>query len=471
MSGPGVAVFDLSHPRRVHVVGAGGPGMSAIAIVLAEMGHRVSASDQRETPVLERVRAAGVEVFVGHRVEAVRGCDAVTWSPAVPAHNVERVAAETSGIDLLDRAAMLAAICARARSVGVAGTHGKTTTSSLVRAMLDAGGGMGATSFLIGGDLLDLGTGARWSGSEFFVVEADESDGTHVRLPLAAGIVTNIDVDHLDHFGTFDAVVESFVDFLGGLGAPRVVNLDDPVSASLLARLPAVGTVTYGSDPRADWRWSSVEAVGARTRFQLRAPDGVVREVDLPLRGEHNVSNCSGAVALAVGLGVAPERAISAAESFGGVGRRFEVVGVDRGATFVDDYAHLPGEIAAVLRAARSSGEWNRVVAVFQPNRFHRIAAMAHEYGGCFVDADEVVVMDVYASGTERIEGVTGELVADAVRAADPHRTVRFVADRAEVIERLAREVGPGTLCISMGCGDVEHLPAEILAARRRSAS
>lgn len=468
MTGQDGDVFDLSYPRRVHVVGAGGPGMSAIAIVLAQMGHRVSASDQRETPVLERVRMSGVEVFVGHRVEAVHGCDAVTWSPAVPAHNVERVAAENAGIPMLDRAAMLAAICARARSVGVAGTHGKTTTSSLVRAMLDADVEAGPTSFLIGGDLLDLGTGARWTGSDLFVVEADESDGTHVRLPLSAGIVTNVDVDHLDHFGTFDAIVESFVDFLVGLGAPRVVNLDDPVSAAMLSRLPEVGTVTYGTDPRSDWRWSNVAAVGARTRFDLRAPDGVVRVVDLPLRGAHNVSNCCGAVALVAGLGVDPARAISAAETFGGVGRRFEVVGVDRGATFVDDYAHLPGEIAAVLRAARSSGEWSRIVAVFQPNRFHRIAAMAHEYGRCFVDADEVVVMDIYASGTERIEGVTGQLVADAVRVADPERTVRFVGDRTEVIEQLAREVGPGTLCISMGCGDVEELPTEILETRRR---
>lgn len=308
MTGQDGDVFDLSYPRRVHVVGAGGPGMSAIAIVLAQMGHRVSASDQRETPVLERVRMSGVEVFVGHRVEAVHGCDAVTWSPAVPAHNVERVAAENAGIPMLDRAAMLAAICARARSVGVAGTHGKTTTSSLVRAMLDADVEAGPTSFLIGGDLLDLGTGARWTGSDLFVVEADESDGTHVRLPLSAGIVTNVDVDHLDHFGTFDAIVESFVDFLVGLGAPRVVNLDDPVSAAMLSRLPEVGTVTYGTDPRSDWRWSNVAAVGARTRFDLRAPDGVVRVVDLPLRGAHNVSNCCGAVALVAGLGVDPAR-------------------------------------------------------------------------------------------------------------------------------------------------------------------
>jgi len=458
--------FDLSFPRRVHVVGAGGPGMSAVAIVLAQMGHHVTASDQRETPVLERVRAAGVGVSIGHRAEVVRGCEAVTWSPAVPADNVERSAATEEGAALLDRADMLAAICARVRSVGVAGTHGKTTTSSLVRAMLDTTGT--PTSFLIGGDLLDLGTGARWTGSELFVVEADESDGTHVRLPLVAGIVTNVDVDHLDHFGTFEAVVESFVDFLLGIGETRVLNLDDPVSASLSSRLPSEGTVTYGSDARADWCWSRVEADGARTRFDLRSPDGTTRRVDLPLRGEHNVSNCTGAIALAVALGADVERAVTAVKTFGGVGRRFEVVGADGGATFVDDYAHLPGEIAAVLRAARSSGEWRRIVAVFQPNRFHRIASMAEEYGGCFVDADEVVVMDVYASGTERIDGVSGRLVAEAVRSTDPGRPVRFIADRDEVVEHLARNIGAETLCISMGCGDVEHLPSEVLAMRRR---
>jgi len=458
-------LFDLSRARRIHVVGAGGPGMSAIAIVLAQMGHRVSASDRRETAVLDRLREVGVEVSIGHRAEVVAGCDAVTWSPAVPIDNVERASAARFGARALDRAEALAAVCARARSIGVAGTHGKTTTSSLIRCLLDASGE--PTSFVIGGDLLDLGTGARWTGSEYLVVEADESDGTHERLPLEAGIVTNIDVDHLDHFGSFDEIIESFVRFLRSLPGPRIVDVDDSVSRSILGRLPEVGTVTYGSQPDADWRWTNVEATGERMSFDLTGPDRVVRRVDLPLRGEHNVSNCAGAVAIVAALGRDVDMALRGLSGFRGVGRRFEIVGRDGGATFVDDYAHLPGEISAVLRAARASGEWDRIVAVFQPNRFHRVAAMANEYGTCFGDADEVVVMDVYASGTERIAGVTGDAVAAAVRSADPGRNVRFVAERAEVISLLADSVGAGTLCISMGCGDVEDLPREVLAARR----
>jgi UDP-N-acetylmuramate--alanine ligase len=461
------ATFDLSTPRSVHVVGVGGPGMSAIAITLAEMGHRVTGSDLREHPALERVRAADVTVHVGHDRAYVHDVDAVTYSTAVPLRNIELAEARELGVPVLRRAEMLAAVCAQTRAIGVAGTHGKTTTSSMLMLILaDAGR---RPSFVIGGDVTDVGTGAHWTGGELMVVEADESDGTHEALPLAAALVTNVDVDHLDHYGSFADIVESFDRFLGGVSGPRVVCADSPPAASLAER---VGATTYGTVATADVRAVDLTATTGAFHFGIerRAHDRHERVADvaLPLRGVHNVVNATGAAAMALELGVAPDVIASALGRFGGVARRFDIRGVDGGATFVDDYAHIPAEIAAVLAAARHSGDgWERVVAVFQPNRFHRIAAMWQDYADAFVDADVVVITDVYASGTEPIPGVSGKLIVDAVTAGHPERRVVWLPRRRDVVDFVRREVRAGDVCISMGCGDIASLPDEVLRARR----
>ncbi len=313
-------------------------------------------------------------------------------------------------------------------------------------------------------------------GSAWFVVEADESDGTHLELPLYGAILTNVEVDHLDHYGTFDGIVDSFDRYLGQIDGPKVVCGDDPNAAVLALRH---GAITYGQSAGVDVRAVDVTPTDGSFRFRIERSDravehldgvaaGHVVDIELPLRGVHNVVNATGAAAMALAVGVAPEHIASALARFGGVARRFDIRGIDGGATFVDDYGHLPTEIAAVLAAARASGDhWLRVVAVFQPNRFNRIAEMWADYADAFVDADIVVLTDIYPSGTAPIPGVTGKLLVNAVTEAHPEQRVVWLPRREDLVRFLASEVRPGDVCISMGCGDIATLPTEVLDARR----
>lgn len=457
------APIDLSVPGRFHVVGVGGPGMSAVALVLAEMGHRVSGSDLREVPVLDRLRSAGVEVHIGHDRHVVVGCDAVTYSTAIPERNVELVAARAAGIPVLHRAGMLASICAMSRAVGVAGTHGKTTTSSMLMLVLAAAGYR--PGFVIGGDVTDTGTGAQWTGNEWLVVEADESDFTHLQLPLHGTILTNVDVDHLEHYGSFDAIVEGFERYLDQIPGPRVLCIDDEVCRSLASTR---SVITYGTDSAAEFR-----AVDARSRsgtwnFAVEHHGERLGRIELPLRGIHNVRNATAVVAMAMTLGVSFDRISEALARFSGVARRLDFRGRHGGATFVDDYGHIPNEIAATIDALRTSGDgFQRIVAVFQPNRYRRMALLWPEYRDAFVGADLTVITDIYASGDDPIPGVTGKLVVNAVLDAHPHQRVVWLPRRHDLVEFLAREVRAGDVCVSMGCGDVASLPSEVIGRRQ----
>ena len=458
-----VAPLDLSTPRRLHVIGAAGPGMSAIAIALAQMGHNVSGVDLRERQILDRLRSAGVIVHIGHSRSHVVGCDAVTASTAIPSDLNELDEARKLGAVVLSRAGMLASICAQAKSLAVAGTHGKTTTTSML--MLIMAEADLRPSFVIGGDVRDMGTGAHWTGGEWFVVEADESDGTHLELPLHGTILTNIDVDHLDHYGSIDEIEHSFDRYLSQIPGPKVVCIDGERAARVAGRHPDV--ITYGLDAAAEFRAVNLEPDHGSFRFDVERDGQVLTSVHLPLRGEHNVVNATGALAMAVAIGVEPGIAADALARFGGVARRFDVRGNDGGATFVDDYAHLPTEIDAVLRAARDSGDaWRRIVAVFQPNRYNRMAEMWRDYGDAFTAADLIVLTDIYPSGTQPIPGVTGKLVVNAVLDDHPDARVVWLPRRDDLVSYLAANVGDGDVCISMGCGDVASLPDEVLAAR-----
>ena len=456
--------LDLSGSKRLHVVGVGGPGMSAIAIVLAEMGNQVSGSDIRERPVLDRARAARVDINVGHRRDVVHGCDAVTASTAIPAHNVEVDEANKTGVLMLRRAGMLASICAMAKSIAVAGTHGKTSTTSMLMLMMAAADLR--PSFVIGGDVTDMGTGAQWTGGEWLVVEADESDGTHLELPLYGTILTNVEVDHLDHYGTFDGLTASFDRYLGQIAGPKVLCADDEVCAGLAQRHDAI---TYGTTDGATYQAFDLRAEHGAYRFGVRHNGVLLGEVFLPMRGIHNVRNATAALAMAHTIGVPFEVAAESLARFGGVARRFDIRGVDDGITLVDDYGHLPGEIEATLAAARHSGdEWSRVIAVFQPNRFNRMAVMWPDYRDAFVDADVVVLTDIYSSGTTPIPGVTGKLVVNAVLDAHPRTRMVWLPQRGDLADYLAGELRAGDVCISMGCGDIASLPDEIADARAR---
>jgi UDP-N-acetylmuramate--alanine ligase len=454
------APLDLSRPGRYHVVGVGGPGMSAIALTLAEMGHEVSGSDLRELPVLDRLRSAGVTVHVGHDAAQVAGVDAVTASSAIPATNVELVAAADDGVVVLRRAGMLASICAQADALAVAGTHGKTTTTSML-AMVLAEAGLDP-SYVVGGDVQEVGTGAHWSGGRWLVVEADESDGTHLELPLAGTILTNVEADHLDHYGTLAAVVDGFDRYLAQVEGPKVLCADDPVTADLADRHDAT---TYGIDADARFRARDLGRVEGALRFVVDRDGAEMGEVVVPLRGRHNVLNALAVVAMAEAIGVPFATTARALARFGGVARRFDVRARHHGITLVDDYAHLPGEIAAVLAAAVGSGDgWTRLVAVFQPNRYNRMAVLSPAYADAFVDADVAVITDIYPSGQTPIPGVTGKLVVDAVCDAHPEQRVVWLPARQDLVTFLVGELRPGDVCVSMGCGDVSELPDEVLA-------
>ena len=463
-------IFDLTRPRRIHVVGIGGPGMNAIAQVLCEMGHQVSGSDIHESGVLDRLRALGVSIIVGHDASAVQNCDVVTASTAIPVANIELVAAAAQSVPVLSRAQMLRAICTLKQSVGVAGTHGKTTTSAMLMHILTTAGLQ--PSFVIGGDVHGLDVGAGWRNGKHLVVEADESDSTHLSLPLFGSILTNVDVDHLDHFATFERIIESFTQYVKNIDGPRVICADDAVCAKIAA---THACRTYGMSIVSDVRAVNVVLADGSSRFDIELRQSgstekhdLVGAVELPLRGEHNVLNATAALTMAMELGVEFGVASHALSSFRGVARRFDLRGVDEGVTFVDDYAHLPNEIIAMLRGARdATDKWDRVVAVFQPNRFNRMSVMSAAYANAFNDADVVVITDIYSSGTTPIPGVTGKLVVDAIKNNHPGKRVEWIAQREDLVSFLASTLTNGDLCISMGCGDVAQLPDEVISLRQ----
>jgi UDP-N-acetylmuramate--alanine ligase len=459
--------LDLSSPVAVHVVGIGGAGMRAIATVLAAMGHQVSGSDLKQSAALERLRSMGVEIGVGHRAENLPDrLDAVTISTAVPDRNPEVVAARERGIPVLRRAETLAAIAATRRTVAVAGTHGKTTTSSMLAMVLGEAGMH--PSFIIGGDVNEIGTGAVWDDDgDLFVVEADESDGTFLELPRSAAVVTNVEPDHLEHYGGFEPLRAAFDRFLGETPGPKVVCGDDDIAAQLGA---AHSAVTYGTSASSRYRLVDLTCSRAGSSFELWRDGASLGTIALPIAGAHNARNAAAATAVALELGAPFSAARDALARFAGVARRFEYRGEVGGVTFIDDYAHLPTEVAAALAAARS-GDWNRIVCVFQPHRYSRTASLWHEFAGAFSDADLLAVTDIYAAGEAPRPGVSGMLVAQAVLDAHPWRRLAYLPRRPDVVSYLGHELRRGDLCLTLGAGDLTSLPEEVQAELHPSAA
>lgn len=437
--------------------------MNAVAAVLVGMGHHVSGSDIRESVAVQRVRALGAQVQIGHDPALVDGVDAVVTSTAVPDTNPEIQAARAAGIPVLHRSKVLGAIASTHRSVAVAGTHGKTTTSSMLTLALRAAGWR--PSFVIGGDVNEIGTGAGWGDGDVFVVEADESDGTFLDVGAGAVIVTSVEPDHLEHYGpdpssATAALHSAFEGFVSGASGPRVVCLDDPGAASL-----AEGSecITYGTDAQADYRITDVDARRSSIGFSIVHDDRPPVLVDLPLPGLHNARNATAAFAMAVELGARPDAVVGALANFGGVARRYEFRGEMDGVTFVDDYAHIPGELIAALSTAASGG-FRRIVAVFQPHRYSRTATLWPSFADAFVDADVLVLTDVYAAGESPRPGVSGELILHAVLDAHPRSRVVYLPRRDDLVGFLRGELEAGDLCLTLGAGDVTTLATELLA-------
>jgi UDP-N-acetylmuramate--alanine ligase len=449
--------FDLGAPRRIHLVGIGGAGMSAIATVLSAMGHTVTGSDLKASLTLERLAAAGAQVSVGHRAENLGSPDVVAVSSAVPSSNPEVAAARERGIPVLSRAQILAAVVDTRRTVAVAGTHGKTTCCSMLALVLIEAGLR--PSFIVGGELNEIGTGAVWDDGDWLAVEADESDGTFLEITPEVALVTNIEPDHIEHYGSFEALVRAFETFLTEAPGARVVCADDPVAARLGAE---VGAISYGTAPTASYRMVDIEGRRSNTSFSLEHEGRRLGRLELPVPGLHNATNAAGAVVTALAMGadmVAAQRALA---RFTGVARRFQFRGEQRGVSFVDDYAHLPGEVVATLAAARTGG-WQRIVCVFQPHRYSRTASLWRDFADAFDGADVLIVTDVYPAGERPRPGVSGLLVAQAVREANPGQQVVYMPTRAALLTELRRILEPGDLCLTLGAGDLTSVPDELL--------
>jgi UDP-N-acetylmuramate--alanine ligase len=449
---------DLSLPQHIHIVGIGGAGMSAIALVLRDMGHTVSGSDLKDTAVSQRLRSHGITVAVGHRADNVAGAVVVTYSPAVSLDNVELRQATSNGANVVPRSEMLAAICATRRCLAVAGTHGKTTTASMLSLILVEAGMR--PSFVIGADVNEIGTNAVWDTGEWLVVEADESYGTFRAIRPDVAVLTSVEPDHLDYYGTFDALRAAFSAFVGAATQGAVVCADDPEAAALGEEHGSIGVGVAGSG--ADYTLEDLELARSSVSFSLRGPAGVLGPVRIGVPGLHNARNGAVAVVSALQVGAPFEAAQAALARFAGVTRRFEFRGEAAGVTFVDDYAHLPGEVRVALATAKAGG-WARVVAVFQPHRFTRTAALAPEFGTAFEEADLLVVSDIYSAGERPVPGVSGRLVVDAVRAQDPRLAVTYAPGWEELRATVAALLEPGDLCLTLGAGDLTALPDILL--------
>jgi UDP-N-acetylmuramate--alanine ligase len=450
-------LLDLRAPRRIHIVGIGGAGMSAIALVLRAMGHTVSGSDLKDSPVAERLRSQGIAVAVGHRAENVGPADALTYSPAVGLDNPELVAASRLGVQVVPRSGTLAAICATRRCLAVAGTKGKTTTASMLSLILVEAGMR--PSFLIGADVNEIGTNAAWDIGEWLVVEADESYGTFQALRPDLAVLTNVESDHLDHYGTFERLRTAFADFVALASSGSVVSADD-AEAAAIGR--ANGSALVGTAGDSTYTMTDISVSRSSVSFVLHGPDGFSGPLTVGVPGLHNARNAALAAVAALKVGVPFSAAASALARFAGVTRRFEFRGEANGVTFVDDYAHLPFAVRAALATARTGG-WSRIVAVFQPHRYTRTAELAEQFGTAFSDADALVVTDVYSAGEEPIPGVSGRLIADAVRAQDPRLPLTYAPGWEELRHVVGDLLRPGDLCLTMGAGDLTALPDELL--------
>jgi UDP-N-acetylmuramate--alanine ligase len=452
-------VLDLRAPRRIHVVGVGGAGMSAYAAILAELGHRVSGSDLHEHPRLERLRLLGVDCLVPQTADNVPpDADAVVFSSAVPRTNVEVVAAERAGIPVLSRADALAGIVTTRRSLGVAGTHGKTTTTSMIALILRAADLH--PSFLVGSELNEVGSNAGLDSGEWLVVEADESDGTFLRLGLDAAIVTNVDVDHLWYWGDMGRLEDAFRRFVEGVDGPVVLCADDARTRALAAGRD--NAVTYGWAEDARYRATGYAGGRAGSSFVLERDGAPLGEIRLPVTGRHNAQNATAAAAMTLELGVELGAVQRALAGFGGVARRFQHRGELEGVTIIDDYALLPPEIQATIRAA-SEGDWRRIIAVFQPFRYSRTAIMWRDFADAFVGADQVILTDVCGFHEQPIPGVTGHLILNAVLDAHPELAVAYFPHRAELVKLVPTYARPGDLVLTLGGGDITTLADELL--------
>ena len=450
----------------IHFVGIGGIGMSGIAEVMHQLGYKVQGSDMADSYVVEKLRKEGIPVTIGHSADNLGDAAVVVCSTAIKENNPEFQAAAERRIPRVRRAEMLAELMRMQKTVAVAGTHGKTTTTSMVAALLDSGN-MDPT-VINGGIINRYGSNARLGKSDWWVIEADESDGSFLRLDGTIAVVTNIDPEHLEHYGSFDRVKDAFVEFIENVPfyGLAVLCVDHPEVQNIIGRIRDRRIVTFGFSALADIRANNVTPVPGGTRFDavILGRDGERRSVAVlvPIPGRHNVQNALAAIAVALELGVSDDAIVAGFERFEGVKRRFTRIGEADGAVVIDDYAHHPTEIRAVLAAARE-GAKERVIAVMQPHRFTRLQSLMEEFQSAFNDADVVFVTPVYPAGEEPIEGVDSAVLVEGLRAHG-HRMVRTVDSLDELCRELRDLAAEGDMIICMGAGDITKWAAALAA-------
>lgn len=458
----------------IHFVGIGGIGMSGIAEILHNLGYTVQGSDISDNANVQRLRDLGIRVFVGHQAANVEDAKVVVISTAVKPDNPEVVAARADMIPVVRRSEMLAELMRLKAAIAVGGTHGKTTTTSLVATMLDAAG-LDPT-VINGGIINSYGTNARLGDGDWMVVEADESDGTFVKVPSTISVVTNIDPEHLDHWKNFDQLREAFKNFVQNIPfyGFAVLCIDHPEVQALIGKVTDRRIFTFGFSPQADVRAVNVRTeIGQSTfdvviRERVDSAERVIRDVRLPMVGDHNVSNSLAAITVALELGIPDDKIVSAFDGFTGVKRRFTKTGEVDGVTIIDDYGHHPVEIRAVLKAARKATE-NNVIAVVQPHRYSRLHDLFEEFCTCFNDADSVIVADVYEAGESPIEGANRDALVEGLRNRG-HRHVAALEGPESLAGMIAKEAKPGDLVVCLGAGSISAwanaLPAQLEALK-----
>ncbi len=454
------SLFKTRHAAHVHFVGIGGIGMSGIAEVLLNQGYRVSGSDLKASDITRRLQGLGATIFEGHRAENLVHADVVVTSSAVRKDNPEVVTARQRKIPVIPRAEMLAELMRLKYAVAVAGSHGKTTTTSMVATVLSAAG-LDPTA-VVGGKVNVLDSNAKVGRSELMVVEADESDGSFLHLHPSITVVTNIDPEHMDHYGTLDNLKDAFTAFCNRVPfyGLNVLCLDNPNVQSLLPRLEK-RAVTYGSSHMADYRLEGVRLEGFTTRFEAFRRDEPLGEFRVRMVGGHNALNALAVIAVAEEMDIPLDVVRSALSEFGGVQRRFTVRGEVAGVTVVDDYGHHPTEVQATLAGARRAFG-RRIVVAFQPHRYTRTHDLLKEFATSFNDADVVFVSSVYAAGEEPIPGATGDVLADAVRSHG-HRDVTFVEKRVDLARALLPRLREGDIVLTLGAGDITQVGPELV--------
>jgi UDP-N-acetylmuramate--alanine ligase len=439
--------------ERIHFVGIGGIGMSGIAEVLLNLGYKVSGSDLRGSEITQRLESLGGEIFFGHAAENVANADVVVISSAVHDDNPEVVEAQLRLIPVIPRAEMLAELMRMKYGIAVAGTHGKTTTTSMVATILSKGGI--DPTIVIGGRLNSLGTNARLGQGQFLVAEADESDGSFLHLSPTIAVVTNIDADHLDFYSGIEEIKDTFVEFINKIPfyGLAVLCLDNGNVADVLPRVKKRFT-SYGMSAQADFRATDVKLSGFSTSFVAHHKGVRLGEITFSMPGAHNVLNALAAIAVAMELDIPFETIQEGFAGFGGVGRRFHLKGEANGIMVVDDYGHHPTEIKATLGAAKAGFAENRLVVVFQPHRYSRTKELFEDFVKAFHDADVLILTDIYAAGEAPIEGVTAESLANRVRRHG-QRDVTWISDRDKLCEHLERVLAPGDILLTLGAGNV----------------